>query len=417
MRLPALLLSLSFLAACSSPTDPPSIEEAPPLSAVPQPREDILVIVIDTLRADTLLAVDSPHIDSLPQRVDTAWSGGTWTVPSVISLFTGASVREHGFDLSTGRMGKYPQLPGLPTLAEVLKAEGFTTTGLYSNSYLAEELGFDRGFDTWRRVSDKVMAKSFRQTVEQTWAEGQRDFAYLHLLGPHSPLKPSAERQAKYGVDDVWFDERMGLEIGVAKRNRREGAREAYAQAYKAVIEDTDDIIGELLAALGERRDDTLVVITSDHGELLGEHNVCGHGYWAWEGLTHVPLRVEGHSGQLPAVMGLPAVADLITWNAGIEHDWPEKHTEPLPLVSQREGKLAMSPDGQLKGVWHTEALEVYDLAADPTEQSPLTGQDGTLNLLRAKWEAEVPVAAPLELVVELEPETVEGLKELGYIE
>lgn len=376
-----------------------------------EPLENALIIVVDTLRADVLREVDTPHMDSLDQRVDRAWAAGTWTVPSVVSLFTGASVREHGFDLPTGRIGKYPQLPALPTLAEVLKQQGFTTTGLYSNGYLAQELGFDRGFDTWRRVSDTIVADRFRKTVEQTWTHGGRDFAYLHLLGPHSPLKPSEASREKYAVDPEWFDPRMGLEIGVAKRNRREGAREAYAQAYRAVVEDTDLIIGELLAALGEHRKDTLIVLTSDHGELLGERDIVGHGYWVWEPLTQVPLRLEGHQGELPATFGLAGLADLVTWNLGLDHSWPSSRDQGT-VVSQREGKLALL-DGQYKGVWHQDSFAVYDLQAD--ELTPVA--DPGLAALREQWEASTPQAEPLTEVVELEPETVESLQELGYIE
>jgi len=399
----------------------PAVEaepESPALSpVVADPREDVLLIVIDTLRADALRSARTPHLDTLEQRVERAWSSGTWTVPSVVALFTGAPVRQHGFDLPTGRIGKYPQLPQMPTLAEVLKEQGFSTTGLYSNTYLAEELGFGRGFDTWRRVSDKVMPKYWQETLEDTWVEGQRDFAYLHLLGPHSPLRPSDARREKYAIEPEWFEERMGLEIGVAKRDRRPGARTAYSMAYSAVIEDTDDRIGQILDALGERRDDTLIVITSDHGELLGEHDTVGHGYWVWEGLTHVPMRFEGHAGEVPDTLRLDQVASLVTWNAGIEQPWPSNWQVEGPLVSQREGKLALSPDGTLKGVWHTEALEVYDLAVDPTEEDPLPGRDATLQDARAAWEAEVPQAASLELEVELEPETMKGLEELGYID
>ncbi len=379
------------------------------------PPENVLVIVVDTLRADVLREVDSPNMDQLSQRVEQAWSSGTWTVPSVVSLFTGASVREHGFDLPTGRIGTYPELPPLPTLAEVLKAEGFTTTGFYSNGYLAQELGFDRGFDTWKRVSDKIIASRFSETVESTWTHGGPDFAYLHLLGPHSPLRPTDESRDKYGVGPEWFDERMGLEIGVAKRKRREGARQAYGQAYRAVVEDTDLIIGELLEALGEHREETLVILTSDHGEMLGERDIVGHGYWVWQPLTHVPLRIEGHGGELPLALTLANIPDLITWNLGIEHDWPTSWEEPLPLVSQREGKLALSHDGRHKGIWHEVSFAVFDVQEDPEEESPVP--DPGIALAREQWEAETPRAEPLEEVVELEEETVEALEELGYVE
>ena len=142
---PALALLL-LLTACGEPTI-----TLPPGGA----RPDVILISIDTLRADHVGAygydrATTPTLDALAARgqaATLAWSGGTWTVPSVISLFTGAPVRQHGWDGPTGQQGRYPKLPALPTLAETFRAAGFTTIGLYANGYLAEELGFDRGFD------------------------------------------------------------------------------------------------------------------------------------------------------------------------------------------------------------------------------------------------------------------------------
>jgi Sulfatase. len=178
----------------------------------------------------------------------------------VVSLFTGMFVRSHGWDLSTGRVGQYPPLAAAPTLAEVLSGAGFTTHGFHANPYLSEQLGFDRGFDAWRRSGDRVMAGQFARLVETTWTADGRDFAYLDFIGPHSPLEPSEGARARHALAGEFFDEREGLNIGVAKRNRRDGARAAYAQGYRAVVEDTDARVAAVLDALGPHRDDTLVV-------------------------------------------------------------------------------------------------------------------------------------------------------------
>jgi len=385
-----------------------------------QPR-NVLFLLIDTLRADALQEAHTPAIDALAARgaiAERAWSAGTWTVPSVISIFTGASLREHGWDAQAARMGRHPALPALPTLAEVLKEAGFATAGFYSNPYLAEALGFSRGFDSWRRSADKAMPKQFRTHVERDWADGRRHFAYLHLLGPHSPLKPSPEAQARWGVADEWFEKKMGLEIGVPKRNRREGARESYAKAYRAVIEDTDALIGTILEALGPHADETLVILTSDHGELLGEHNIVGHGTHVWEPLTHVPL-ILAHpdpagQAQLPSHLGGTALADLVTRSLGIAHEWPESVLAPLPMVSQREGKLALSPDGVQKGIWKENILTGFDLEQDAGEMAPLADTTG-LQAARSAWESATPQAVPLELTAELPKETQDQLGALGY--
>jgi len=386
-----------------------------------QPPKHVLFLLIDTLRADALQEATTPVLDALaasgvvPER---AWSSGTWTVPSVVSLFTGSSIRQHGWDAQAARMGRYPKLPAIPTLAEVLRKAGFATAGFYSNPYLAEELGFDRGFDSWRRSADKAMPKQFAKEVETKWNDGRRHFTYLHLLGPHSPLKPSPEAQARWEIPDEWFEKKMGFEIGVPKRNRREGARPYYAKAYRAVIEDTDALIGQILEGLGPHRDQTLILLTSDHGELIGEHNIVGHGTHLWEPLTHVPL-IYVHpdpkgQAQLPPVLAGASLADLITRAVGVAHEWPESVLTPLPLAAQREGQVSLSPDGVKKGIWKDGNLEAYDLQTDPGERAPLPSPSG-LVANHSAWEEATPRAEPLELAAELPKETQEQLGALGY--
>ena len=414
-----------FLLGCNWSEPAQEAEEAPATRAqaftdATQPRH-VLFLLIDTLRADALQDANTPAIDALAARgatAERAWSAGTWTAPSVISIFTGSSIREHGWDAQAARMGRYPQLPALPTLAEVLKEAGFATAGFYSNPYLAEALGFDRGFDSWRRSADKAMPKQFQTHVTKDWADGRRHFTYLHLLGPHSPLKPSPEAQARWGVGDEWFEKRMGLEIGVPKRNRREGARENYAKAYRAVIEDTDALVGTILESLGPYAQETLVILTSDHGELLGEHNIVGHGTHVWEPLAHVPL-ILAHPdpagrAQLPPNLSGAALADLVTRSLGVAHEWPESVLAPLPMVSQREGQVALSPNGVQKGIWKEDTLEGFNLHLDAGELAPVPD---TTSLQAAKnaWETTTPRAAPLELTAELPKETQDQLGALGY--
>ena len=165
-----------LLCACSSAPAPQKAPTTTPKNA--------LLIVIDTARADVVAEVDTPNLDALAARgtsVPHAWASGTWTVPSVASILTGMSVREHGWDLPAARIGQYPKIPDAPTLATVLQAAGFGTAALYANPYLSESLGFDRGSTRsractttrWHRASPIVMS----------WSDGRRHFAYVHLLG------------------------------------------------------------------------------------------------------------------------------------------------------------------------------------------------------------------------------------------
>jgi hypothetical protein len=414
------MLILPLLMACTGTESPTTTTDEPAPTPAPKPPvrapKHALVILIDTLRADALAEATTPNIDAIAAKGDAvahAWSAGTWTVPSVVSIFTGMPVRQHGWDLPTGRLGHYPKLPVVPTLASVLHDAGYGTFGLYSNPYLAEELGFDRGFDTWRRSSDTAMAKRLAEEVGG-WDDGRGHFAYVHLLGPHSPLRPSPEAQERWSVSSTWIDEKKGFGIGAAKRGKEEGVREAYAAAYRAVIEDTDILVGDIITALGAQREDTLVLLTSDHGELLGEHSRVGHGTWLYQGLTHVPLMVD--RGTLPETLGIASVPALVTGALGVEHPWATAADAALPLTAQREGNVALSPDGQHKGVWTDGSLAVYDLTALPLEDTSLTDNHG-LPEARTAWEAGVPAGTLSEDGVTLHPDTIAELKALGYLE
>ena len=378
--------------------------------------KNVLLIVIDTARADVVAEVDTPNLDALAARgtsVERAWSSGTWTVPSVVSLFTGMAVREHGWDLPAGRIGQYPKLPDAPTLATVLQAADFGTAALYANAYLSESLGFDRGFDSFMRLPDGAMISHFSPIV-MSWSDGKRHFAYVHLLGPHSPLKPSPDARKKFGVEDRWVTG-AGFDVGAAKRNQEPGVRDAYARAYRAVVEDTDRLVGELVAELGPYRDDTLVVVTSDHGELLGEHNVCEHGSWVWEELTHVPLIVD-RPIDLPKELAISSIPAIVSEALGVEHEWPTpSHPEAPALVSQREGKLAISA-GTHKTIWDRESAQSFDLSADLHEEKPLPPFP-EIDALRSGWEARTPAGATSMDMVTLSPDTRKALRALGYAE
>jgi len=394
---------------CGSGETPPERPAAP--------KQNVLVIVIDTLRADAVARADTPHLDALAAQgdaVELAWSAGTWTVPSVISLFSGMPVRQHGWNGSPGLAKNFPEIPAIPLLAEVLSANGFQATGLYANNFIDGKMGFSRGFREWQPIADATAVRETGKRIAQ-WKPGERHFLYVHLLGPHSPLRPSEAARAKYEVEDHWFENPQGLLIGAAKRNQEPGVRKAYEAAYHGVVEDTDARVGELLELLGEHREDTLVVVTSDHGELIDDHGFCGHGYWVWEELTHVPLIADG-AGELPQTLSTAAIPDLITSAVGVKHAWPVTLADTLPLVSEREGKVAVTPDGRFKGIWD-DGFEAYDLHQDPEEAHPIDGHEDAIHAARQSWEARFPPGKLDDSKVELHPQTLEALRSLGYLD
>ena len=415
----------SGLPGASAPAEPAPLWPA----GASKPAKNAVLIVLDTTRDRAVRTAHTPTLDALTasgSRTDRTWAGGTWTVPSVVSLLTGRFVRHHGWDHPSARMGQYPPLPDVPRIAEVLKQAGFTTHGLYSNPYLSEPLGFDRGFDSWKRTSDRQMAKVLGKVVQRAWTADGRHFAYVHLLGPHSPLKPSEAARERWKVDADWFEGKHGFMVGEAKRNQKDGVREAYKAAYHAAIEDTDTLMAGILEALGTHRSDTLVVVTSDHGELLGEHGHMGHGWWLWEELSHVPLIVDhphldGEQESLPTVLSNVAVPDLLTRGLGVDAVWPVSLQDAPLLASRRDGREAVAFDGQTKLMWDDRingtAPIRFDLATDPTEADPKPPTADELALW-APFQERFPEAGPLPgLRAPVDPATAEELKVLGYVD
>ncbi|MCK6516547.1 sulfatase-like hydrolase/transferase [Myxococcota bacterium] len=401
---------LWLLACASSPS--------PPTTPADAPAKDVVLIVIDTLRADALGPANTPTLDALAARGEAAtvaWSGGTWTVPSVISLFTGAPVRQHGWDGPTGQQGRYPKLPALPTLAETFRAAGFTTIGLYANGYLAEELGFDSGFDVWRRVPDAAMPKALAETLAALPPDpDRRHLVYLPLLGPHSTLRPSEEAAARHGVTEaVTAAGRQGLDIGAVARARRDpSVAETYRRAYHAVVEDTDARLAALLEAMGPMAEHAAIVVTSDHGELIGERGLAGHGAQLFAPLTQVPY-VAVNVAPLPPALSTVSTAARLSEAAGLELSWPV--VPALPLVAQREGALTLSLDGETQAIWRDgESAAVYSVGV--IEAAP-RADDGRFERARAAWEAVVPEGERPGEAEALRPGTEEALRGLGYLD
>lgn len=386
----------------------------------PPPRHGVL-IVIDTLRADMLEAANTPNLDALAargQRPELVWSSSTWTAPSVISLFTGQHVRGHGWDHPYGGARGLPPLPKTPTLAEVLAVNGFATTGFYANGVLSWRLGFRRGFDTWERHGDGGVPARVTREVEG-WGDGRRHFLYVHLMGPHGALAPSVAARRRWGLDGAMAAKMLSLRWARQRRSPAGTAlaTDTYRNAYKAVIEDTDIRVGRILRALEPVLDQTVLIVTSDHGEMLGERGRFGHRAWVDEALTRVPL-IAFNTGDVPERMTSAAVADLLTRSLGIVHPWPVGVADAGPLVSQRQGKLALSPDGRVKGVWQRKGrLSLVDLAGYPEEGPGLKEREAELIAARGRFEAEVAPGKTGGKPVLPDAETLEALRELGYLD
>ena len=247
--------------------------EAPP---------SVLVILLDTLRADRLGCYGyprptSPVLDELAARgaiFEDAWSSAPWTLPSHASLFSSLYMSEHGVWDRSQRLSE-----DAVTIAEVLRSEGYATSAFTASGYLRPEYGFTHGFDRFWYVNNDP-ALTFNTAAE--WIEGSVGpyFSFVHTYHVHSPHDPEgAAREAMvrpYAGDlpelihtpDHPWGRRQGPPLGVEDL-------QYVNDLYDAEILEIDTLVGELLDRLeaAGKLDDTLIIVTSDHGEV----RVPGH--------------------------------------------------------------------------------------------------------------------------------------------
>jgi arylsulfatase A-like enzyme len=245
-------------------------------------RPNLILISLDTLRADHLgcygyARPTSPTIDELAARsavFERAYSSFPSTTGSHMTLFTGLYPCAHGLGSVTAELA-----PDIDTLAEVVRAAGYTTAAFTEDGGITAAGGFARGFGTYvENVS--IKGKSPRSPSERTFADAlawiERRarvgpwFVFIHTYEVHEPLAPPE---------------------GYRERVVPDGDSSPLA-LYDAEIRYLDDLVAGLLAGL-ERAgvaDDTILVLFSDHGEQFGEHGIYGHQNSLYDTLLHVPL-------------------------------------------------------------------------------------------------------------------------------
>jgi arylsulfatase A-like enzyme len=454
----------------------------------PGRRPDVLLLTIDTLRADHLSAwgyvrPTSPILDGMAAegtRFAFAQAQRPKTGPSFTSMFTGGYCSDHG----VRRIGQ-PAACSMRFLAEEMKELGYQTHAVVANAALAREFFFDQGFDTYIETwevepreagLDPTGAEAVTDLAEAVIDKLHGDrpyFLWVHYVDPHEPYLPPAPYRGLFQGD-----EHMGppVEVPVARRNTRQswngiGRRQVldghtdlpfYVARYDAEIRYVDEQIARLLEALRRRGDydRMLTVMTSDHGESLGEHNYWfDHGMFGFQTCLHVPLVIRypglARVGVDRAPVELVDLAPTILEVAGKrlrDGAWmrgrslvPRLRGEAAPArpiafgeagYSSRESWIRVATDGRFtlhrlldradrRRVAHADVeLALFDLAADPGETRNVAElHAGDLARLRAALDAWEH-APPLPLRQEsadcgdraMESDTESQLRALGYL-
>jgi arylsulfatase A-like enzyme len=297
---------------------------APACSGLFRSRPDIVLIVVDTMRRDHLPCYGyekptAPFLASLAAKgvvFENAYSTSAWTAPATASLFTGLYPLQHGVVLgrfavrqlqSAGVPMRLNRIPGqATTIPEALREGGYATHAVVQNSNVRPELGFDQGFDSFHPLNPSQRADTITEKLMQLREKilSRRPyFLYLHYMDPHRP----------YVKNPPFFDPQT-----------RGDTRSV--SAYDSEIHHVDEHIGRVFEAFGWSRN-TLVVVTADHGEELGERGHWGHARTLFAETLNVPLLVFG-----PGVPAGRRIRDAVS------------HVDVKPTLRSVAGAPATSP-------------------------------------------------------------------------
>ena len=393
----------------------------------PNPDRNVLLVTIDTLRADALGSyggrAPTPNLDALAShgaRFTFAHAHAVVTLVSHASILTGRYPYEHGVRDNTG----YRLAPTERTVAAALHARGYETGAFVGGFPLDRRFGLTVGFDRYddrmtkagpggeiaerERPADAVVASAL------DWIGGRSGkwFAWVHVYDPHEPYQPPGEFASRFKQDP-----------------------------YLGEVAWTDAALGPLFQRLSTLSRPTLVIATADHGESLGDHGERTHSLFAYEPTLHVPLivaeiakdtkerDVKGrvidtpvrHVDLFPTILasaGEPvsgsgaSLLDVIKDGSG--PDRPSYFESMSAAVTRGWAPLRGVLVGREKYI-DLPIVELYDLASDPKEAANLASGRSDRARVMVESLKQFDVAPPARAGVET-AETIERLRSLGYI-
>jgi arylsulfatase A-like enzyme len=275
----------------------------------PLPRNAI-VVVFDTLRADRMSVYGyarptTPYLESRTAewvRFDRVKAPAPWTLPSHASLFTGLWPSQHGVHWGNKWLDdRYD------TLAESLQSAGFCTFGLSANPIVSEKTGLNQGFDRYKKVPAPPETQTARllalipDLLERARRRDCRLFLFANLMETHTPFN-SARFAAEFGAEalDPISGPKEKWEVAAGLRTFSPAERRLHEASYDAAVRSVDATVAELIALLEVQGflEDSILVLTSDHGEGLGAHRELGHVISVWEEQLAIPLLVRFPHGR-----------------------------------------------------------------------------------------------------------------------
>jgi arylsulfatase A-like enzyme len=449
-------------------------EAVPPAAERPH----VLILVLDACRADRFSAYGfaretTPAFDALAREPESVlfrrhFAQAPHTRASTASLFTGVFPFQHGVfnedDLTPELRGK-DRYRGrriaeeYETLAERFAGAGYRTAAMTSNPMIAGKGGYAQGFDLFLAPSRKRQPASDPELVERAVAflaaGGAPALAYVHVSGCHGPVRPERRDPGYFARWGGAFDEEAFRRAGIDPGNRRfkwsvragkvvldERAVAYLETVYEAALAQVDrETVARLVASLARAGlyDRTLLVVTADHGEELYDHGGVAHGRTVWNEVLHVPLLVKFPKGAKPA--GLPSTVERSTQTVDLYPSLTKAIGISAP--AGMPGRDLFDPTARAAVVWaqapgswsivdfplkvvvfaEERRAELFDLAADLHERRNLAGERAAevrrlIRLGEALRKALPKIGAEQrESEIALDPETIEQLRALGYLE
>lgn len=437
----------------------------------PKPRANIILVTVDTLRADHLgcygyFRDTSPNIDALAKEsvvFDQAYAVMATTLPSHASMLTGRYPLEHGILANLMHGGKpFGWKEGMLSIAQVAKDSGYATAGFVSAAPLKSASGIATGFDTWTEPDG--IERQAEETMKDVlaWFETKpREpyFLWVHFYDPHWRHRAPAPFDTMFHTEgpdpalEAWLAERQVGDAAKRSNARKTTQTRKAINDYCGEVRYTDSQVGVLLERL--RRDGDLdrsvLVLTADHGEGLNQHDWTAHGL-VWEEQLRVPLlmRFPPSAQQAPKrVDKLVSLVDLFpTVLARIEPLGARSQRDFLaqstgtdvlspkfverPLFAQRTGRELAEDPGEMYALTTREwkyihepevGDKLFDRRKDPFElqnlaeretQTAVRVHDMTMIMIRGqKARGDALGAAKAG---EMDPKLLEELRKLGYL-
>lgn len=446
-------------------------EPAGPSGAELPLRPNIVLVTIDTLRADHLgcygyFRDTSPRIDGFAKEgvvFDAAYATMATTLPSHASILTARYPLEHGILANLMHGGKpFGWKPGMVSFAQVAKEAGYATAGFVSAAPLKQQSGIAEGFDTWSEPAQVERAAGETLADVLPWLRSsavQPFFLWVHFYDPHWKHRAPPPFDRLFHGDeeaaelDRWIAERGIGDSAVRTNARKTTETRAAINDYCGEVRYADDQFGVLLDELKKLGlyDDAIVVLTADHGEGLNQHDWTAHGL-VWEEQLRVPLVMRFPASAAVAPRQVSQIVSLIDLLPTVlAHMQPLTTPLALQFLEQATGVDALAPDYAERPVFGQRTER--EMAEDPGEMYAVTTRNWKyihepdvgdklfdrrtdphelVNVLEREVDTSKRVHSLMQVMMveqkirgdslgeaeagELDPELLEQLRKLGYM-